>query len=133
MSAQAPAAWDVIGTETERSVSLYSHWRINAADTVEDRPAGRDRLGDHPRRLRRVGDRRRRVGVRLGTAGRRGVDTDDPPGTRAWRELDRHRGRLWFRPLRGGSRKGPGGPGSTTVCFHEGIARAGTRWQGGAQ
>src|ERR1035437_6244029 len=133
MSAQAPAAWDVIGTETERSVSPHSHWRINAADTVEDRPAGPDRPGDHPRRLRRVGDRRRRVGVRLGTAGGRGVDTDDPPGTGAWRELDRHRGRLWFRPLRDCGRKGPGGRDGTTVCLHEGVARAWTRWHGGAQ
>src|ERR1035437_6240431 len=30
MSARATAGWDVTGTETERSVSLYSSWRINA-------------------------------------------------------------------------------------------------------
>ena len=56
--------------------------------------------------VRRVGDRRRRVGVRLGAAGRRGVDRGDPPRARAGRQLDRHCRRVRIRALRGGRRPG---------------------------
>ena len=44
------------------------------------------------------------LGVRLGPAGRRRVDRGDPARARARRQLDRHRGRLRLRPLRGGRR-----------------------------
>jgi len=39
-------------------------------DGTQDHTARPDRPGGHPRRVRRVGDRRRRLGVRLGSAGR---------------------------------------------------------------
>jgi MFS family permease len=39
-------------------------------DSTEDNTARPDRPRDHPRRVRRVGDRRRGLGVRLGSAGR---------------------------------------------------------------
>jgi MFS family permease len=39
-------------------------------DADEDSAARPDRPRDHPRRVRRVGDRRRRLGIRMGAAGR---------------------------------------------------------------
>jgi MFS family permease len=41
------------------------------ADSTQNHSARPDRPRDHPRRVRRVGDRGRRLGVRLGPAGRR--------------------------------------------------------------
>ena len=77
-------------------------------DTAEDRTTRPHRPRDHPRRVRRLGDRRRRLGVRLGPAGRRRVDRRDPPRTRAGDQLDRHRRRLRLRPLRADRRARPG-------------------------
>jgi MFS family permease len=42
----------------------------DAPDNAQDNATRPHRPGDHPRGVRRVGDRRRRLGVRLGTAGR---------------------------------------------------------------
>ena len=72
----------------------------------QDDTARNDGPRDHPRRFRRLGDRRRRLGVRLGPAGGRRVDCGDPPGARTGRQLDRHRRRLRLRPLRAGRRAG---------------------------
>ena len=69
------------------------------------RRARNERPRDHDRRLRRLGRRRRRLGLRLGPAGRRRVGRRDPPRGGEGRQLDRHRGRLRLRPLRGG--RGP--------------------------
>ena len=54
--------------------------------------------------FRRVGRRRRRLGLRLGAAGRRRVDRGDAPRARSRRQLDRYGGGLRPRPL-GGSRR----------------------------
>jgi MFS family permease len=43
----------------------------DATHATEDHATRNHRPGDHPDRLRSLGDRRRRVGVRLGSAGRR--------------------------------------------------------------
>jgi MFS family permease len=43
---------------------------IHGPDSPQDDTARPDGPRDHPRRIRRVGDRRRRLGVRLGSAGR---------------------------------------------------------------
>ena len=43
----------------------------HAVHTTKDHATRNHRSGDHPDRLRRLGDRRRRLGVRLGSAGRR--------------------------------------------------------------
>ena len=47
------------------------------------------------------------MGLRVGAAGRRGVDRRDPARGREGGQLDRHRGRLRIRPLRGGRGPGP--------------------------
>ena len=78
----------------------------DAEDTAANRRARLDRRRDHEGRARGMGDRRRWLGVRLGAAGRRGVDRGDPSGARARDQLDRHRRRLRVRSLRGGRRPG---------------------------
>jgi MFS family permease len=51
---------------------LASNDRSNhGEDSTQDRATRPDRPRDHSRRARRLGDRRRRLGVRLGTSGRR--------------------------------------------------------------
>jgi len=57
--------------ETDSLVLMYrgaclDQWRSHVPDKAQDQPAGGHRPGDHPRGLRRVGDRRGRLGVRLG-------------------------------------------------------------------
>ena len=76
--------------------------------TLPTRPLGHERPRDHHRRLRRLGRRRRRLGLRLGPAGRRGLDRRHAPRARAGRQLDRHRRGLRAGPLRGG--RGPAAP-----------------------
>ena len=71
--------------------------------TLATSRAGPDRPGDHPCRVRRVGDRGRRLGVRLGRAGRRRVRRRDRAGAGARGQLDRHRGGLRPRALGGRS------------------------------
>ena len=48
----------------------------------------------------------RRVAIRMGTAGRRGVHRDDSARDRARAQLDRHGGDLRSRPFRGSRRPG---------------------------
>jgi MFS family permease len=55
----------------------------HAGDHTQNHTTRPDRPRDNSRRVRRLGDRRRRLGVRLGTAGRRSVDRRDPPCARA--------------------------------------------------
>ena len=76
--------------------------RRPAKRRLPKRRLGRTDMAHHPRRLRRLGDRRRRLGVRLGRAGRQAIDRRHPPCGRARRQLDRHRRRLRPRPLGGG-------------------------------
>ena len=73
-------------------------------DRVRTTELGRTGMEITPRRLRRLGDRRRRVRLGLGRPGRRRVDRRDPPRARARRQLDRHRRAVRLRPLRGGRR-----------------------------
>ena len=53
------------------AVRLTETGATDAKDTAQDDPPRNDRPRDHPHRLRRLGDRRRRLGVRLGAAGGR--------------------------------------------------------------
>src|SRR5205085_3289094 len=68
-----------------------------------------ERTRDHDRRLRRVGDRRRRLGVRLGPAGRCRLAGRDAPRARAGSQLDRYRGGVRSRPFRRGGRSSAAG------------------------
>ena len=72
-----------------------------------------------PRRLRRLGDRRRRLRLGLGRAGRRRFDRGDPPRARARRQLDRHGCPVRVRPLRGGRRPRARRPRRAPVHVHE--------------
>jgi hypothetical protein len=54
---------------TARHPSLDHRSVTDADGNPQHRTAGPDRPGDHARRVRRVGDRRRGLGVRLGSAG----------------------------------------------------------------
>ena len=74
----------------------------DADNSHRNHPAWPDRLRHHSRRIRSVGDRRRRLGVRLGPPAGRAVDRGDPARARAWRQLDRHRRRVRIRSLRDG-------------------------------
>ena len=85
------------------------------------------RLGPppHPARLRELGRWRRRLGVRLGTAGRRRVRRRHPARARPRRELDRHGGGVRPRPLRGGGRAGAPGEGEAALRLHQVLAWSG--------
>lgn len=93
-------------------------------------PSARDeRTRDHDRRLRRLGDRRRGLVVRLGTAGRRAVYRDDAARARAGRELDRYRGCVRSGPLRRSRRPAHPRPRAErpSPCVHQvrpGVGRA---------
>ena len=94
----------------------------HADNATQDHTARPDRPRDHPRRVRRVGDRRRRLGVRLGTPAGRAVDRSDPARARARGQLDRHRRRVRLRSFRAGRRAGAAGSGRTPVRVHQGVA-----------
>ncbi len=89
------------GFGCERPISGYC--RRDGEETSRQQ-----RYGIHAHRRRRMGHGRRRMGIRLGTAGRRRIDRGHPRGARRRRELDRHRGRLRPGPFRGsgGARAG---------------------------
>ena len=73
--------------------------------TALPRDRSDDRHGDHPGRLRRLGGRRRGLGVRLGAAGRRRTRSRAiRHAVELGHQLDRHRRDLRPRPLRGGRR-----------------------------
>ena len=83
----------------------------------------------HGHRLWRVGHRRRRLGVRLGTAGRRRFGRDDSARDRPRHQLGGHGRGVRARPFRAGRRACAGGdPGGTpAVRLHEvepGVGRA---------
>ena len=101
-------------------------------DHAHHPPARHHRHDHHHRRLRRLGCGRRRLGLRLGPAGRRRVDRRDPACRRAGDQLDRHRGGLRAGPLGGGrpararrrSREASG-PTSSPSAAWSGTSRTG--------
>ncbi len=72
-----------------------------------------------PRRLRRLGARRRSLRLGLGRAGRRRFDRCDPPRARARRQLDRHGCAVRLRALGGGRRPRARRPRRAPVRVHE--------------
>ena len=98
---------------SRRLPSRCTHGAIRSFVTrhAAHRPPWPDGSADYPRRLRRLGDRRRRLVVRLGRAGRPRVGRRHPPRRRARRQLDRHGRGLRPRPLRGGRR-----PRARAIC-----------------
>ena len=65
------------------------------------------RIEYHPRWFWIMGRRRRRLGVRVGTAGRCGVSGDDAARDRSGRQLDRHCRSVRARAFGGGRRAAP--------------------------
>src|SRR3982074_2069784 len=78
---------------SKRSAANESDWRPADAAT------GQDGHGDNTGRARRVGHRWRRLGIRLGTAGRPGFDRRDQARGAPRDKLGRHRRRLPLPPL----------------------------------
>ena len=78
--------------------------RLQSSDA--DTSARPHRPSHHADRIRRLGHRRG-VALRLGAAGRCGLDRGDQAGRQPRRELDRHGSRVRPRPFRGGRRARP--------------------------
>src|SRR5580704_8752543 len=77
------------------------------------------RLIDYAARTGNVGDRWVRMAVWVGRPGRPGIDPGDPRGTGRGNQLDRYRGRLRPRTLRGDRGPGARGRPPKAVRVHE--------------
>ncbi|GEM_PF-2960401 len=78
-----------------------------------------------------MGHGRRRLGVRVGPAGRRAIHRRDPGGSGSRRQLDRHGGHLRIGPFRGGGGAGARRAFPSAVSLHQ--MRAGVEREAGDQ
>src|ERR1019366_1789522 len=94
-----------------RARGLMSGGNVGYCRRYAEETAGQWRYGIDAHWRGRVGHGRRRLGIRLGTAGRQPVRRRYSRGARPWRELDRYGGRVWAGPFRGSGGARPCGAG----------------------